>query len=112
MQAGGSLDTEHHDLVQRVERVIAAGREGRWADYRVGFARLSKDLACHMAYEEEALFPSLERDAAQQASALREVHVRLREHMEMLGAAAPEHDPEGYLEELGALGALIRRWRS
>ena len=111
MNAGDSLDTGHHELAQQIEGVIAAGREGRWDDYRLRFERLCNDLAKHMAYEEEVLFPSLETDAAQQVSALREVHVRLREHMEAIGAAAPQHDPEGCLGELDTVRALISRWR-
>jgi len=41
-------------------------------------------------YEEEELLPDLRR------------------HLEALGAAAPEHDPEGCLAELDDLARLLR----
>jgi hypothetical protein len=107
-----SLDAEHDELARRLDEVIACGRGCRWADYRLGFGQLREALAQHMAYEEETLFPLLEKGREAEVAALREVHARLREHLDIVGAAAPEHDPEGCLGELDQLAALLREHHS
>ena len=61
-----------------------------------------------MAFEEEALFPGLEARAAAAVRDLREEHAKAMRHLETLGAAAPEHDPEGCLAELDQLAELLR----
>jgi len=89
-----SLDAQHVQLSRELEAIIAAGQAGRWAEYRRRFAALQDGLAQHMAFGHEAR---------------REEHERLRQHLEMLGAAAPEHDPEGCLAALDELAELMQQ---
>lgn len=103
-----SLNAQHLQLARQLETVMAAGRAGRWPDYRLHFGALREGLMQHMAFEDEALFPVLEQGAVGAVKDLREEHARLRRHLEMLGAAAPEQDPEGCLAELAELAALMR----
>ena len=103
----GSLHAQHAQIERELDAVVAAGRTGRWPDYRRHLALLCEGLAQHMAFEEEAVFPALERRAPAPVKALREHHAQLRRHMETLGAAAPEQDPAGCLAELGNLLALL-----
>lgn len=103
-----SLNAQHLQLARQLETVMAAGRAGRWPDYRVHFGALREGLMQHMAFEEEALFPVLDRGATAAVNELREEHAGLRRRLEMLGAAAPEQDPEGCLAELEELAALMR----
>jgi len=93
-----------------VEETVRAARAGDWARYRRRFAELRLTLVEHMAYEEEELFPALSRSLGSELplAPLREQHERLRQHFETLGAAAPEHDPEGCLAEIEALDELLR----
>ena len=102
-----SLGAQHLLLERQLESVMAAGGARRWADYRRHLAALAEGLTLHMAFEEEALFPILEPRAAPEVRELREQHARLRRHLEILGAAAPEQDPEGCLAELGEFAELM-----
>jgi hypothetical protein len=104
----GSLSSQHAQIERTLDAVIAAGRAGRWLEYRRHFGALREGLAQHMAFEEEALFPALERDAASAVRALRADHAQLCRHLETLGAAAPEQDPAGCLAELDDLATLLR----
>jgi uncharacterized protein (DUF2249 family) len=101
-----SLDAQHRELTRRLNAVAAAGRASRWPEYRMHFGILREDLLQHMMFEEEALYPVLQASAAA-VVALREEHLRMRRHLETLGAAAPEQDPQGCLAELGELAALM-----
>jgi hypothetical protein len=68
---------------------------------------LRESLLEHMSYEEEELFPALGPVlAARETARLLEQHAMLRELLDTLGAAAPQHDPEGCMAELERLGAL------
>jgi hypothetical protein len=98
-----SLDAQHRELEAYAQTVIAAGRAGRWGEYRMSFGALRDGLARHMAYEEEALFPVLAEIASATVAKLREDHDALRRRLEMVGAAAPEQDPEGCLAEIEGL---------
>lgn len=102
-----SLDAQHAELATELRKVAAAGRAGRWPDYRRHFAVLRDGLMLHMAFEEEALFPLLARGAAAAVDGLRAQHAQIRRHLEMLGAAAPEQDPQGCVGALEGLGALV-----
>jgi uncharacterized protein (DUF2249 family) len=88
-----ALNARHLELERQLEAVIAAGRAGRWTEYRLHFGVLREGLLRHMAFAEEALHDE---------------HARLRRHLEMLGAAAPERDPEGCLAELEHLAEQMR----
>jgi uncharacterized protein (DUF2249 family) len=102
-----SLSAQHLQLSRKLDGVVAAGRAGRWPEYRLHFGALCEGLTTHMAFEEEALFPVLEQGAANAVRELREQHAQLRRHMEMLGAAAPERDPEGCIAALEELATLM-----
>ena len=105
-----SLGAHHKAMEGLVEETVRAARASDWAGYRRRFAELRLTLVEHMAYEEEELFPALARSLGSEAplAPLREQHEQLRQHFETLGAAAPEHDPEGCLAEIDALEALLR----
>ncbi|MFL6572044.1 MAG: DUF2249 domain-containing protein [Burkholderiales bacterium] len=103
-----SLSTQHGQIERQLDAVAAAGRAGRWPLYRLYLAGLREGLLQHLLFEEEALFPALEKNAAAAVRALREDHAQLRRHLETLGAAAPEQDPAGCIAELGELAALLR----
>ncbi|MGE5640381.1 MAG: DUF2249 domain-containing protein, partial [Clostridia bacterium] len=79
----------------------------RWPDYRTGFDVLRNALLVHMAFEEEAVFPLLEAGARAAVRERREEHARIEAEVEILKAAAPEHDPEGCIAELEQLAALL-----
>ena len=103
-----SLSMQHAQLEREVDAVVAAGRARCWTLYRQYLAGLREGLLQHMLFEEEALFPVLEKGAAAAVKALREDHAQLRRHLETLGAAAPEQDPAGCIAELRELAALLR----
>jgi len=103
-----SLSTQHGQIERQLDAVVAAGRAGRWSLYRLYLEGLREGLLQHLLFEEEALFPALEKDAAAAVGALREDHAQLRRHLETLGAAAPEQDPAGCIAELGELAVLLR----
>ena len=104
----GSLHAQHAQIDHTLDELAAAGRTGRWSDYRRHLAALREGLAQHMTFEEEAVFPALELRAAAAVKALRQDHAQLRRHLETLGAAVPEQDPAGCLAELQELAALLR----
>jgi hypothetical protein len=107
-EAHSSLSTQHAQIERALDAVIAAGRGACWPLYRRYLAGLREGLLQHMLFEEEALFPVLEKHAAAEVKALREDHAQLRRHLETLGAAAPEQDPAGCIAELRELAALLR----
>ena len=106
-ESDGSLHAQHAHIDRELEAVVAAGRAGRWPQYRRHFDALREGLAQHMAFEEEVVFPALELRAAAAVRALREDHAQIRRHVETLGAAAPEQDPEGCVAELQSLARLL-----
>lgn len=102
-----SLDAQHREIDRLLEEVVQAARAADWAGYRMRFAILREGMFAHMAFEEEALFPVLEKPSAAAVSERREEHRRIGAHLEMLGAALPEIDPEGCIAELGELAELL-----
>ena len=102
-----SLRGQHAQITGALRALIEAGRAARWPEYRLRFAALCEGLLQHFAFEEEALFPALERSAAVAVAELREDHAQLRRQLEMLGAAAPERDPDGCVAALEQLAALL-----
>lgn len=100
-----SLSSHHHDLERQLGEAVIAARSGNWPAYRLRLGDLRAALLEHMTYEEEEVFPHLAARPA--VTALREQHDRLRRHLETLGAAAPEHDPDGCLAEIERLAALM-----
>jgi hypothetical protein len=106
-ESSGSLSEQHARIDRELGAVVAAGRAGRWPEYRRHLALLREGLGRHMAFEEEALYPALEPRAAAAVRTLREDHAQIRRHLETLGAAAPERDPAGCLAELDELAGLL-----
>ena len=104
----GSLNEQHTQIDAQLDAAVAAGRVGRWPEYRRHFGMLREGLLQHMAFEEEVVFPVLEQAGAAAVKALRADHAQLRRHLETLGAAAPEQDPAGCLAELDDLAELLR----
>jgi hypothetical protein len=74
-------------MEETLDAMLAAGRAGRWDEYRR-----------HLS----ALRDGLREPLAQEANA------QLRQRLEMLGAAAPERDPEGIRAALEELATLLR----
>lgn len=105
---GSSLDAQHRQIDAQLDAVLSAGRSGKWPAYRMHFSMLREGLLQHMAFEDEALYPILDAREPAAVRALRGQHAQLRRHLDMLGAAAPEQDPEGCLAVLEALAALLR----
>jgi hypothetical protein len=103
-----SLSMQHAQLEREIDAVIATGQARCWPLYLQYLAGLREGLLQHMLFEEEVLFPVLEKSAAAAVGALREDHAQLRRHLETLGAAAPEHDPAGCIAELRELAVLLR----
>lgn len=104
------LSAHHAHLDRLLAEVVAAAQRSEWPAYRTGIAALGAALIEHISYEDEELFPEFERlgvDVGDLAT-LREDHAHFRRQMEALGAAAPEHDPEGCIAELEMLAAFQR----
>ena len=108
-EVAGSLSA-HHDVMEALAaEALAAARAGAWAAYRARFAELRRALVEHMTYEDEELLPALVRVVGEaEVASLRAQHERLQQHFETLAAAAAEHDPEGCVAEMEALGTLLR----
>jgi hypothetical protein len=89
---------------------VGAAQRSDWPGYRAHLSALRKALLDHIGYEEDELFPELERRglAAEELAALREEHMHLRRQLDALQAAAPQHDPEGCIAELEHLAAFQR----
>jgi uncharacterized protein (DUF2249 family) len=79
---GGAMEQTAESLI---EAALRAARAGDWAAYRARFAQLRDGCA-----------------------ALIEQHEELRQQFETLGAAAPQHDPEGCAAAFEALADLLR----
>jgi hypothetical protein len=103
-----SLNDEHLKLDRCLEEVVNAGNRARWSEYRAHFAAFKDGLMRHMAFEEDALYPVLEGGVSDAVKALRAEHAQIRQHLEMLGAAAPERDPQGCLAAIAALAELMK----
>ena len=104
----GSLSAQHAQIDRELDAAVAAGRAGRWPQYRRHVGALREGLEQHMAFEEEAVFPRLERKAAEAVRELHRQHGRLRRHLEALAKASPEKDAQRCLAELGELHALLQ----
>lgn len=107
---GVSLNLQHRDLEDLLDGALNAARAADWPGYRLCLLAARGALGEHMAYEEEELFPQLERGgfAAAELDALRDEHEQLRRELDTLGAAAPQHDPAGCIGELEELARLQR----
>ncbi len=103
-----SLDAQHRQIAGLLQDVLQAAHAANWAAYRLRFAILRDGMLAHMAFEEEALFPVLERSAPAAVRERRAEHARIEESIETLGAASPRYDPEGCIAELEQLALLLR----
>jgi hypothetical protein len=104
------LSAQHQDLEALLDDAVREARRADWLAYRTRLRALSAAFNEHMTYEDEELFPALERRgiAAGELQGLRDEHAHFRMQLETLGAAAPEHDPEGCIGELELLIAFQR----
>lgn len=102
-----SLDAQHRQIAQRLDDVVQSARAADWPGYRLRFAVLRDGVLTHMAFEEEALFPVLEKGAAAAVRERRAEHAQIAAHLETLGVASPEHDPEGCIAELEQLAGVL-----
>ncbi len=102
-----SLDAQHQQIDRLLEHVVQAARAANWAAYRIHFANLRDGVLAHMAFEEEALFPVLEKAAPAAIRERRAEHARIADSVEILGAASPQIDPEGCIAELEELANVL-----
>lgn len=105
-----ALSALHEDLDRRLAATVDAARRGDWAAYLARFVALREELTEHMAYEDEELFPLLEKSGLAPAdlATLYEDHAEFRQQLDALNAAAPQHDPEGCIAELERLAEFQR----
>jgi hypothetical protein len=79
---GGAVEQAADTLI---ESALQAARAGDWATYRARFAELRDGCAALIERQED-----------------------LRQRFDTLGAAAPQHDPEGCIGAFEELAALLR----
>lgn len=72
-------------IAELLDPMLRAARAAQWSAYRQGFDALREALSSQLAADED-----------------------LRMRLDMLNAAAPEHDPQGYLSELEDLLAVLQ----
>ncbi len=103
-----SLSSHHGHLDRLLAEAIAAAKRSDWPAYRSRIQTLTVSLGEHISYEDEELFPEFERLGvhAGDLASLRDDHAYFRMQIEALGAAAPEHDPEGCIGELELLATF------
>lgn len=104
------LSSHHAHLDRLLGEAIGAAQRSEWPAYRARIVALSAALLEHISYEDEELFPEFERLGVEAGdlAALRDDHAHFRMQVEALGAAAPEHDPEGCIGELELLATFQR----
>ncbi len=103
-----SLDAQHQQIDRLLESVVRAARAANWPAYRVHFTNLRDGVLAHMAFEEEALFPVLEKMAPAAVRERRAEHARIADSLQILGAASPQVDPQGCIAELEQLAIELR----
>jgi len=105
--------TEHHRQCDALfERASDAAQAGDWAQLRARLAALSTGLGRHFAFEEEALFPAFEAATGMcdgPTAVMRMEHEHIRNLLDELAAAAPEHDPDGFCAELDTLFVMLQQ---
>jgi hemerythrin-like domain-containing protein len=105
--------TEHHRHCDALfEAASEAADAADWAALRAQLATLSDALARHFAYEEEALFPAFEAATGLHegpTAVMRLEHDHMRNILQELAAAAPEHDPDGCRAELDNLFVMLQQ---
>jgi hemerythrin-like domain-containing protein len=105
--------TEHHrhcDLL--FEAASDAADAGDWTQLRARLAALADALVRHFAFEEEALFPAFEEATGLvegPTAVMRLEHDHMRNILQGLAAAAPEHDPDGCRAELDNLFVMLQQ---
>ncbi|MGW8271366.1 MAG: hemerythrin domain-containing protein [Burkholderiales bacterium] len=105
--------TEHHRHCDALfEAASEAADAADWAALRAQLAALSDALARHFAFEEEALFPAFEAATGLHegpTTVMRLEHDHMRNILQGLAAAAPEHDPDGCRAELDNLFVMLQQ---
>jgi uncharacterized protein (DUF2249 family) len=74
-------------IEERLVAVVECARSGNWPGYAAAFGAVRDALLGDAACAEDEL---------------------VRRHLDILGAAAPQHDPEGCVAELQALARTLR----
>ncbi len=75
------------DVEKRLDAAAQCARRADWPGYAAAFGAVRDALVRHPAYTEDEA---------------------LRRHLDTLGAAAPQHDPEGCIGEIAALVRVLR----
>jgi len=105
--------TEHHRHCDALfEAASEAADAGDWEALRARRAALSEALARHFAFEEESLFPAFEEATGLHegpTAVMRLEHDHMRNILQSLSAAAPEHDPDGCRAELDNLFVMLQQ---
>ncbi len=105
--------TEHHRLCDELfESASEAAEAGDWPALRTRLAALSDALARHFAFEEETLFPAFEAATGMHegpSAVMRLEHAHMRNLLQGLAAASPEHDPDGCRAELDNLFVMLQQ---
>jgi len=105
--------TEHHRLCDDLfESASEAADAGDWPALRARLAVLSDALTRHFAFEEDALFPAFEDATGMRegpTAVMRLEHAHMRNLLEGLAAASPEHDPDGCRAELDNLFVMLQQ---
>jgi hemerythrin-like domain-containing protein len=105
--------TEHHRLCDALfESASEAADAGDWSALRKRLATMSDALLRHFAFEEDALFPAFEAMTGLSegpTAVMRMEHAHMRNLLQGLAAAAPEHDPDGCRAELDNLFVMLQQ---
>jgi len=105
--------TEHHRLCDELfESASEAAEAGDWRALRARLAALSDALARHFAFEEETLFAAFEAATGMHegpSAVMRLEHAHMRNLLQGLAAASPEHDPDGCRAELDNLFVMLQQ---
>jgi len=105
--------TEHHRHCDALfDAASDAADAGDWATLRARLAALTDALARHFAFEEESLFPAFETATGLRegpTAVMRLEHDHMRNILQGLAAAAPEHDPDGCRAELDNLFVMLQQ---
>jgi len=105
--------TEHHRLCDALfESASEAADAGDWPALRARLTDLTDALARHFAFEEDALFPAFEAATGMSegpTAVMRLEHSHMRNLLQGLAAAAPEHDPDGCRAELDNLFVMLQQ---
>jgi nucleotide-binding universal stress UspA family protein len=110
LRPAATMRREHARLEEIYAALLAAYREGDWADVRTQWGIFEPALRAHLDMEERDILPAFRAVDADEADAIALEHIELRRLLDTLGVlvelhAVPERDVEALLERLAAHGA-------